>query len=237
MKPIRILIVVLAAAALLSLALVARPEGASSAAGDQAEDGITVVGVGTAEAVPDRAELSFGVVTEGATSQAALAANAARASRLIAALKAASIAEADIRTLQVAVSPGHGENGRKLNEFTAENTVVVKVDADEAGRIVDLAVKSGANGVSGPTFDRTDREALYRKALREAVELARAKAEAVAAAAGISVGTVTKVVEGAVSADRPVYYAAAERSADTPTPIEPGREAIEATVTVTFSTG
>jgi uncharacterized protein len=112
----------------------------------------------------------------------------------------------------------------------------VKADADRAGRIVDLAVKNGATGVSGPTFDRTNREELYRKALRQAVELAREKAEAIAVAGHVSVGDVRKVVEGAVPPDGPVYYAAAERAADEKTPIEPGRETIEATVTVTFAT-
>jgi uncharacterized protein len=232
----KILVVVLAAGGVLSLALIARPEGASSAAPDQAEDGITVVGIGTVAAVPDRAELAFSVVTEGATSHAALGANAARTSRLIAALKAAGLTDADIRTQHVGVSPSYGENGRKLNEFTAENTIVVKADADRAGRIVDLAVKNGATGVSGPTFDRTNREELYRKALRQAVELAREKAEAIAVAGHVSVGDVRKVVEGAVQPDGPVYYAAAERAADEKTPIEPGREKIEATVTVTFAT-
>jgi uncharacterized protein len=233
MKPI--LIAVLAAAGLLSLALVARPEGASSAAPDRAENGITVVGVGSVDAVPDRAELTFSVVTEGATSQDALGANAARTSTLIAALKAAGLS-ADIRTQHVGVSPSYGENGRKLNDFTAENTIVVKVDADRTGRIVDLAVGSGATGVSGPTFDQSDREALYRKALREAVELARQKAEAIGAAGHVSIGDVTKVVEGTIPPEGPVYYAAGERAADQKTPIEPGRETIEATVTVTFAT-
>lgn len=234
MKPI--LVAVLAAAALLSLALVARPEGASTAAPDQAENLITVVGVGSVDAVPDRAELTFSVVTEGATSQDALGENAARTSTLIAALRAAGLSDADIRRQHVGVSPSYGENGRKLNEFTAENTIVVKVDADRTGRIVDLAVGSGATGVSGPTFDQSDRQALYRKALREAVELARQKAEAIAAAGHVSIGDVTKVVEGTVPPEGPVYYAAGERAADQKTPIEPGRETIEATVTVTFAT-
>jgi uncharacterized protein YggE len=233
MKPTRILVIALLAATLIAVVLVSRPEGASSAASDQAEDGITVVATGTVEAVPDRAELTFSVTTEGSSSKAALAANAARTNRLISALKSAGLADRDIRTQQVAVSPRYGEGGQKLDQFTAENTITVKVESKRAGAIVDLAVENGATNVSGPTFDRTDREVRYRDALKEAVGLAREKAEAIAEAGSISVGDVTKVVEGAV--DQPVGFAEAARSSAQGTPVEPGTEEIQATVTVTFA--
>jgi uncharacterized protein len=233
MKPNRILIVALLAAALIAVALVSRPEGASSAAADQAEEGITVTATGTVEAVPDHAELTFSVTTEGSSSEAALAANAARTNRLISALKRAGLADRDIRTQQVAVSPRYGDSGQKLDEFVAENTITVKLEAKRAGAIIDLAVGNGATNVSGPTFDRTDRELRYREALAEAVELARVKAEAIAEAGRISVGEVTKVVEGSV--DQPIGFAEAMRSADKGTPVEPGAEEIQATVTVTFA--
>lgn len=232
MKPTRVLIVALLVAALIAVVLVARPEGASSAAADQAEEGITVVATGTVEAVPDRAELTFGVTTEGASSKTALAANAARTNRLISALKGAGLADQDIRTQQVAVSPRYGEGGQKLDQFTAENTITVKLEAKRAGAIVDLAVENGATNVSGPTFDRADRELRYREALKKAVELARGKAEAIAEAGRVSVGDVTKVVES--GGERPVYFAEAARSTDQGTPVEPGTEEIQATVTVTF---
>jgi uncharacterized protein len=112
--------------------------------------------------------------------------------------------------------------------------VSVKVASNRAGAIVDLAVASGATNASGPSFDVSDREALYRDALRLAVTEARKKAEAIAGAGGVSVGDVTRVVEAGAEGPT-MYLATAERAQSTP--VEPGQEEIQATLTVTFAVG
>jgi uncharacterized protein len=231
MNPTRIAVAVASGALLLVLAVAAWPEGASSAA-DEAEDGITVTAVGSVKAVPDRAELSFGVTTNGATAKEASRANAARMTELIDALKAAGVGSQHIETQSVSVSRRHSPTGAQLPGYTAENTVSVKVASNRAGAIVDVAVASGATNASGPSFDVTDRDALYRDALRAAVREAHKKAVAIADAGGVSVGDITRVVEGD-SAGSPVYFETAARAA--PTPIEPGQEEVQATVTVTFA--
>ena len=233
MTSTRIALAVASAASLLVFAAVAWPEGASSAA-DEAEEGITVTAVGSVKAVPDRAELSFGVTTDGTTAKEASAANARRMTELIDALKAAGVRTEDIRTQNVSVSRRHSPTGEQLPGFTAENSVSVKVASDRAGAIVDLAVASGATNASGPSFDVSDREALYRDALRLAVREARKKAEAIAGAGGVSVGDVTRVVEGG-SEGPTMYLATADRAQATP--VEPGQEEIQATLTVTFAVG
>jgi uncharacterized protein len=233
MNPTRIAVAVASGALLLVLAVAAWPEGASSAA-DEAEDGITVTAVGSVKAVPDRAELSFGVTTDGKTAKDASTANAERMAELIDALKGAGVRSTEIRTQNVSVSRRHSPTGEQLPGYTAENSVSVKVASNRAGAIVDLAVASGATNASGPAFDVSDREALYRDALRAAVREARKKAEAIAGAGGISVGDVTRVVEGG-TAEPAVYLEAAARSPATP--VEPGQEEIHATLTVTFAVG
>jgi len=233
MNPTRIAVAVASGALLLVLAVAAWPEGASSAA-DEAEDGITVTAVGSVKAVPDRAELSFGVTTEGTTAKEASRANAARMTELIDALKGAGVRNAEIRTQNVSVSRRHSPTGEQLPGYTAENSVSVKVASSRAGAIVDLAVASGARNASGPSFDVSDREALYRDALGVAVREARKKAEAIAGAGGVSVGDVSRVVEGGAEGPT-MYFAAANRAQATP--VEPGQEEIQATVTVTFAVG
>jgi uncharacterized protein len=229
----KVWIAALVGAAVVAGLFIAWPDSATSAA-DAAEEGITVTGVGTVEAVPDRAELSFGVTTEGATAKEASTANAERMSKLIDALKAAGVRSEEIRTQSVSVSPRHSPMGKRLPGFVAENSVSAKVAADRAGAIVDLAVENGATNTSGPSFDVSDRDALYRVALQAAVREAREKAEAIASAGGVSVGDVTRVVEGG-RAEPAVYLETAQRASATP--IEPGQEEVRATVTVTFSVG
>jgi uncharacterized protein len=229
----RLSLVAVTCGALLLGAAVAWPDSAISGA-DQAEDGITVTAVGSVKAVPDRAELVFGVTTQGATAEEASSANAARMRRMIDALKEAGVRTEDIRTQSVSVSPRYSPEGKQLSGFTAENSVSAKVPSARAGEIVDLAVENGATNTSGPSFDVSDRDALYRKALADAVREARKKAEAIGTAGGVSVGDVTRVVEGA-EAGSPVFLEAAARDKATTTPVEPGQEEVQATLTVTFA--
>ena len=234
MNATRFSIAALIGAASLLAAVVAWPDSAISAA-DTAEQGFTVTAVGSAKAVPDRAELLFGVTTHGATADAASAANAERARKLVDSLKGAGIREEDIRTQSVSVSQRLSPAGQPLAGYTAENSVSVKLASRRAGAIVDLAVENGATTVSGPSFDVSDRDALYREALQDAVREARKKAEAIGAAGGVPIGDVTRVVEGA-GAGTPVYLEAS-RDQTASTPVEPGQEEIRATLTVTFAVG
>lgn len=235
MNATRISFAAVVCAALLLGVAVAWPDSAVSGA-DQAEDGITVTAVGSVKAVPDRAELVFGVTTQGASADEATSANAARMRKVIDALKEAGVRAEDIRTQSVSVSPRYSPEGKQLSGFTAENSVSVKVASARAGAIVDLAVENGATNTSGPSFDVSDRDALYRNALADAVKEARKKAEAIGSAGGVSVGDVTRVVEGG-EAGPPVFLEAATRDRAATTPVEPGQDEVQATLTVTFAVG
>jgi uncharacterized protein YggE len=217
----------LLAATVLAVAL---PGAATSAAAEPA--GITVQGTASVESVPDRAELSFGVESQGATARAALAANAAEMRRVLAALRSAGAT--NLKTQYVSLSPRYGERN-EAQGFTATNSVSATVrEIARAGSVIDAAVAAGANQVNGPSLSRGDQTALYRQALRTAVENARATAQALAAASGLSLGRVTAIVEGG-GAPQPLPFAAASKAMDESTPIEPGTGTITATVSVTFS--
>jgi len=235
MKPIRIAAVaalVLLAAALAGVGL---PEQARSEQGATAR-GITVNASGDVETTPDKAALELGVETQASNAKDALARNAERLRRVLDALRRAGVAKDDLQTSNVSLWPQHDNDGRSITGYQAQNTVSAELDVAKAGDAIDAAVASGANVVGGPSLSVGDRDALYNKALKKAVEAARAKAEAIADAAGVKVGRVTAVVEGA-GYEEPGPMPYAMRAADAPasTPIEPGKQAIEATVTVTFA--
>lgn len=232
MKIIKITIaagLVLAAAA---IAGIGRPEPAGGA-GEGARSGITVTGTGEVRSVPDRADLTFSVHSDGTTAAAALAANSADLRRLTAALKGAGVESSDLRTEHLGVSPRYDDGDVGTNGYSADAYLnVTDQGLERAGRLIDVGVSAGADSVSGPALSIEDREAQYRQALKLAVDDARAKAETLAAAAGVSLGRVTAMVEGAHYGG-PVV---AERAAlDAKTPIEPGTEEITAVVTVTFA--
>ncbi len=231
MKALRIAALAALALAVAALAGVGRPER-SHAAEPQA-GGITVQGEGTATTVPDHASFTFGVRTDASTAAQALAESSAAARRVIAAVRKAGVAEADIRTEQVSLTTRTSSDGTRIVGYTAQNTVAVVVrDLGSAGDVVDAAVGAGATDVFGPRLLRSDQDALYRSALKAAIANARAKAEALAQAAGVSLDRVTSVVEGGGPVPVTTERAAAPTAGP---PIEPGTEEINASVSVTFA--
>lgn len=226
---------VAAAAAALAVAFagVGRTGDAHGQTAAAAPAGITVNGTGSVATVPDRAEFSFGVTSTGRTASAALSANSAEVEKVIAALKQAGVAAADIQTQFVALSPRTTDNGEVIIGYTAHNSVSARLrDLDRAGAIIDAAVAAGANEVFGPNLTSSDRNELYRTALRAAMANAKAKATTLAAASDRTLGRVLAVVEvGAAPPPVPVESTAPRAGV----PIEPGTQTIEASVTVTFA--
>jgi uncharacterized protein YggE len=219
--------------AAVAVGAVVRP-GSAQGTADPPNDGVTVSGTGTARAAPDQATFSFGVQTEGESAKAALDANSAKMALVIAALKRAGIAEKDLQTQDVSVMPRQNETGQ-ISGYYANNSVQALVrKIAGAGAVVDAAVSAGANQSSGPSFDQSGRDAVYRSALRAAVADARTKAQALAAESNASLGRVTRIVEGFAAEPVPMYDRAVAQSAKPETPVEPGTQEVQASVTVTF---
>jgi uncharacterized protein len=233
MKVVKIALAALLILAVAALAGAGRPEAAGGAS-DDAREGITVTGTGEARATPDRADLSFGVQTDGATAAKALADNSAATQRLIDALKEAGVDGKDLKTEHLDVSPRYTEKPGEQRGYSAHSMVSVSNQPlDRAARLADVGVGAGADTVSGPSLSVADRDAQYRQALERAFEDAHAKAEVLAAAAGVSLGEVTAIVEGGQDGGPFLAMESAARTAKTP--IEPGSEQVTANVAVTFA--
>lgn len=208
--------------------------GGASSTATAAQHSIVVAGNGSVSTVPDRAGVSFGVSTSAKSASAALRANAAEMTKVIAALKGQGIAPADIRTELVSLSPRYSQNGESVVGYEAANSVSATLRAlDKVGPAIDAAVEAGANQVSGPDLVRSDSAGLYRSALRAAIANAKAKAKTIAAASGLHLRRITDVSEtSAAPAPTPMT---AKAGTDTSTPVEPGTTQVEAAVSVTFS--
>ena len=231
MRLVYLTLVAAALAAAVAYAGVGRPDTARGSAPDARS--VTVTGTASVQAVPDQAGFSAGVASNAATAQAALAANATKAASVIEALRSAGVAKADLQTQDVSVSPRWDDRG-KQDGFSAHTSVQVHVqDVRQAGRLIDAAVAAGATETSGPSFDRGDRDALYRTALKDAFAEARLKAATLAGEADASLGRVLRIEESsAMPEPMPLDMRAAAESA---TPVEPGKQEVQASVRVTFS--
>ena len=226
-------LVLLVAAGLTVVALagaVGLPDLAGAQDAGPADDTITVSGIGSVKAVPDEAQMSFGVETRRPTAKAAVEANADAMRKVINALRQAGARE--IATQWVTVYPFNRGDGT-IEGYSASNSVSAVSDVDDAAGLIDAAAEAGANQISGPGMSSSNAEALYRQALAKAVAEARARAEVLAKAAGRSLGEITAIVEGGAQ-PVPVYRATAE-SAAASTPIVPGQQETIATISVTFT--
>jgi hypothetical protein len=101
---------------------------------------------------------------------------------------------------------------------------------------VDAAVGAGANNVNGPNLSVGDQGSYNAQALKLAVDDAKAQAQAIANAAGLTLGGILHITNQS-STPPPIVYGAqlAAKAVGTSTPIEAGSQQIQATVTVVYS--
>jgi uncharacterized protein len=219
--------------AVLAVAVVV-PASSAVAATAAAPRTITVQGTGIVKTTPTVADFTFGVAANGATASAALSANAAKMNKVISALKGRGIAAGDIQTAQISLQPNRNQAGDKILNYTATNSVAARVRSiAKAGPVVDAAVSAGANEISGPSLTVTDQLLLSRRALKAAVVDARGRAQAIASAAGVSLGPIQSVSEESTSSPLPLGAVADAKAASTP--VSAGTVAIQADVTVVYS--
>ena len=148
---------------------------------------------------PDVATIRAGVTTQADTAAAATADNAQRMARVVAALKAAGVADRDLMTSNVALSPRYryADNVPPvITGYQASNGVSIRFrDVARSGRILDALVKQGANEIAGPSFSLDKPEAALDEARTLAIVRARARADLYAKAAGLRVERIVSITE------------------------------------------
>jgi uncharacterized protein len=221
--------------ALGALLLVSAPAAA------QQEKTIDVVGDSALSARNDTARIAVSTEGRRPTSRAALGLAAARMRGVLARVRARGIESRDIRTRFVNVGRVRvGPRGARRIAYVARNSVSITIrDVGTVGRVLDAAAAGGASGIGGPSFFIADTRALYRAALVAAFDVARTKAEELAARSGVTLGPAVSIREegfessgdgsgfdeqaGGVAPGRPR------------TPVSPGRTRVGARVFVRFA--
>ena len=202
---------------------------------------LDVVATGEVARAPDVAMISAGVVTQAATASAALAENANRMAATIAAVRRAGVADRDIQTATISLSPQYryGENVPPvLTGYQASNQINIRFrDVKRSGAILDTLVQAGANQINGPSFSLDKPGPALDEARVAAIGQARTRADLYARAAGLTVRRIVAIAEDAEQSapPRPMMMAAMARSekiADTQ--VQAGEQTLSVTVRVTF---
>jgi len=203
---------------------------------------ITVVGNGKVTARPDMAMVQVGVETRNESAEAAVSENTQRMNAVLVALKNAGIAEQDVQTANFSLyaDQQRGPNGELLRpiQYVASNIVRVTVrDLEKVGAVLDAVVNAGANQVYGISFGVANPNRLQLQAEENAVEDARARAQALAAKAGVQLGDVLSISE-TISTPPPILYrqdVAVAAPAAAPVPVQPGELEFNAQVQIVYA--
>ena len=153
---------------------------------------ISVSGTGKVYLAPDVAYVFIGVQSQAENVGDALNQNNAKAQTIAAALKELGIEDKDIQTSSFNIFPQqqYSPEGQITGTtYMVDNTVNVTVrDLSVLGKLLDAVVRAGANSINGINFDVVDKTQAISEARKLAIEDARATAQELAAAAGVTLG-------------------------------------------------
>ena len=145
----------------------------------------------------DRAYVNLGVrVTNGEVVQAQSLLNQ-NIQAVVEALKALGLPEVNITTDAISLYPNYNyEEEERVESYTAYTSIRARVDdMDQVGACIDTAFAAGANTLDYVEYVASDTEAASRKALHDAVESANEKAEVLAEASGMKLGSIISITE------------------------------------------
>lgn len=227
--------------ALLTSAAVALPAHADTAEAAFRATTLNLSATGESKVTPDLATITLGVQTDGPTAAQALSANAAQMTRVVAALKKAGIADRDIQTSSLNVSPQYiyeQNQPPKLNGYQASNQVTIQVrDLTKLGQTVDATVNAGATNVGGISFGLQNPQAAEDAARLDAVKALQAKADLYARATGYKIVRLVNLGEGGGYTPSPPpmpMYAMAKREMADSSPVSAGELKVRVDVSATY---
>jgi uncharacterized protein len=234
--------VLVSAILLFALVLSACSSPVAAPTGQSPIRSMTVTGAGQVPLKPDIGYINIGVHTEKATAAEAVTQNNTDTQKVIDALKGAGVAADDIRTSDFTIwqnTQPSPDGTTTTSTYAANNTVYLTVrDLTKLGNLLDTCVKAGANNINSILFDAVDKTKALTEARTAAVKAARAQAEELAAATGVTLGSI-QTISYYDTTPGPVYESkgmggGGGMMANAAVPINPGSMQINATVTLTF---
>ncbi len=201
---------------------------------------ITVTGSGTTNGAPDTVYIGLGV--DRVDSNIDSAVNGARETlrAIVAAVRETGVDDRDIQTAYYNVFPedrydnaGQPTGDRQFRVSLGINVTVRNVD--NATPVISAALNAGATSVQNLNFGIADARPLESQARIAAVADARARAEELAAAFGVTLGDVISVSEGFGGGVIPIADGRMNSAAGGNNQIVPGQLSVTTNVQVIFA--
>lgn len=189
------------------------------------EQTLSVTGQGT-ELIPTTlSEVRLGVLIEAKTAEEAQQKAAEQSTAVVEWVRSQNVQK--LQTTGITLSPRYDytDNQQVLVGYQATNSISFRTPTENAGAIMDQAVRVGATQIDGVSFVADDAaiEAARQRALELAVQDAQAQADSVLGVLGFTNKKVVNISIGAVSEPPPVPYETSARltSADSAAPKTP----------------
>jgi uncharacterized protein YggE len=203
---------------------------------------ISVTGEARISAAPDLAQIDAGVTSEAKTAREASEANNAAMTKVLQALKAASIDDKDVQTLRLSLQPQYASSPSSrpgpsaIIGYRASNRVTIRLrDIAKVASVIDTLVGAGANEIGGINFTVSQASKLLDEAREKAIADARRKAEIYAKAAGVTLGTPVSISEEGAPAVPMFRAKAVAPMAVANAPVAQGEETLSVSVSVTWA--
>jgi len=214
----------------------------------------TVSGEGKITAIPDVAQFTFSIITEGGKDIAKLQKeNTEKGNKIIGFIKSQGVEDKDIKTQNYNLEPRYqyfncyqpmdGKSKScpppEIVGYTIRQTVSIKVrDFFKIGDILAGAIENGANSVSQLSFEIDDIDKIKNQAREEAIKKAKEKAESIAKAGDFRLGKLLSIEEEGF-APTPYYLKNMELSpmdaGGLPSPtIEPGSQEVTVNIVLKY---
>lgn len=158
---------------------------------------ISVDGTSVIKAMPDQATINISIENTAKDAKEASAKNAIVMNRIQKDILALSITKDKIKTTNYNLYPVYNrkDNGtQEITGYNVSNQITVTVDnIDLVSTVIDTAINAGANSVNSIEFGLKDSQSFKDKALVQAINNAKRKADIIASTLGKNVTNVVNV--------------------------------------------
>ncbi len=166
--------------------------------------GVVTTGDATVKVKPDIAVITIGAVAQAPTAAEAQTAVAELVDRILKKAKDLGIADKDTKNAGYTIQPQY-TSGRdqapRISGYQATQQISLTLrNVDGAGKALDALVQGDAGNTAGIRLTLDDAKPAQAEARKLAVEDARSKAEAMARAAGVTLGKVVAISDAGSSA-------------------------------------
>ena len=203
---------------------------------------LSVDGNGSVQATPNKTTIEIGVSTNAKDAATAQNENARLSVAVQNAVNKAGIDKKFIKTKNYSFRPTYSRNERKENEivgYVVDNTVIVTVhDLELVGKVIDTALRNGANRVNSLNFSASNDESAKKVALNAALADAKSKAEIIAKGLGKKIIGIHRVSESTGAFSARSYNMVALKAnfdmSEATTPVEAPELTLNASVHIEF---